>query len=243
MSSDPARITPQSSTSGGPVYYAPDSLCSYLGTVAPFALQWFQSPTAVGTPFPCSPFVAREILKNVPSSAEVGDQPRRFLEIGPGLGAFTTHFLNKMGPNDTLDLVEIEEVFCNALRDLFQHDTRVSIHCLSITNWKPTELYDHIVTAVPLNSLNSPELVADILKSYQDLQKPTGTLSGVEYVGTTVLKSIFMCRGRVGFDRVIELKRLFFSTHEAEPSTIVYGNIPPARVMHCSKMAGSKKES
>lgn len=211
-----------------------NSFSSIIYDIFRFALQWLRSPKAVGTPFACSSFVAEEILKNV--SSRSSHRPRQFLEIGPGLGAFTSHFISKMGPDDILDLVEIEEAFCAALRERYKDDKRVRVHCQSITDWKPGYLYDHIVTAVPLNALDSPGLVESILGSYHDLQKDTGKLSAVEYVGTTAVKSFFMCKNRRSFDKVIELKRKFFADHQAEPPVIVWKNLPPARVFHCKKI-------
>lgn len=207
---------------------------SFLFDAVAFFIQYLRSPTAVGTPFACSSFVAKEIIKYVPDACEHSEQGRHFLEIGPGTGAFTDHFISKMGPNDRLDLVEIEEAFSKMLTERYQHDPRVSVHHLSITDWKPAYQYDHIVTAVPLNALPTAALVKPILDSYKALAAPSGTLSAVEYVGTSTLKRFFIWNKekQQEFDKVQELKTQFFAAYSNEQA-VVFRNIPPARVFQC----------
>ena len=209
---------------------------SYLHDLYAFSLQYLHSPRAVGTPFPCSSFVAKEIVKYIPPASQNSEVPRRILEIGPGLGAFTGHIISKMGPNDHLDLVEIEKPFCDILNARYGHDKRVHVEHESITEWHPELKYDYIVTAVPLNALDFASLVKPILESYVALLKEHGILSAIEYVGTSTLKRGLMCgeEQKSEFDKVQQLKTGFFDRYSFE-KTVVVRNMPPARVFHCRK--------
>ncbi len=64
---------------------------------------------------------------------------RRILEVGPGTGVVTDAIIAQMGPQDTLDVVELNERFVAALRERLASDPlwqrtadRVRIHHLPI---------------------------------------------------------------------------------------------------------------
>jgi phosphatidylethanolamine/phosphatidyl-N-methylethanolamine N-methyltransferase len=196
-----------------------------------FAWSFVKSPREIGTPFPCSSAVAEKILQYIPET-NPHSKPRYYLEIGPGTGAFTTEFIKKLGPQDHLDLVEIDANFCKVLREKYGKISNVKIHHMSIEHWKPPYRYDAVVTAVPINALGSAEDLSTILSSYERLIKENGILSSIEYVGTSTCRRILLCKDKKKrFKGLLELKERFLRDYGFEKK-IVWRNLPPARVTH-----------
>lgn len=198
-----------------------------------FARQFILHPRTLGTPFVCSPFVAKEILKYV--DGEEKAPARNYLEVGAGTGAMTRYFVRKLRPEDHLHLVEINEALCNVLRKNFGHLPNVSIHNQAIQDWTPPDnmKFDAIVTTIPFNSLPSADVLKTIFKSSVDLIKPNGVISSVEYVGTSTLSKTFKCGdAKKKFNEIFAVKNDFFKKHSFD-RRIVCANFPPARVTHC----------
>src|SRR5690242_12123757 len=92
----------------------------------------FESTGAIA---PSGPKLCRELARYV-----AGDgQGRRILEVGPGTGVVTDAIINQMGPADTLDIVELNERFVDALRERLQTQatwnrvaSRIRIHHMPI---------------------------------------------------------------------------------------------------------------
>lgn len=208
-------------------------LTSWLHDQAVFAWQYIWNPATLGTPFVCSPFVAKEILKYVTPSAD--ETPRKYLEVGAGTGAMTTHLVKKLREGDTLDVVEIDEQLCDLLKKKFREIANVSIHHAPIQDWGTEKRgeYDVIISTVPLNSLPSANVLNGIFEAYKRLIKRDGYLSSVEYVGTSTLCQ-FVRRGEAKreFMEIFDLKNRFFNQYSFE-RPIVLANLPPARVTHC----------
>lgn len=197
-----------------------------------FATRFFKSPREVGTPFACSPTVAKQVLQFVPTSSA---QARRYLEIGPGTGAFTEFFIEKLGPHDRLDLVEIDQGFVRVLQEKFGKYPQIHIHHMPIQDWHPSYTYDHVVTAVPLNALASPQEIQPILTAYEAFIQEGAILSAIEYIGTSTLKSqVLFGRKKEEFDAMLALKQSFFQKY-AFLIEKVWQNLPPVRVFYCKR--------
>ena len=67
----------------------------------------------VGTIVPLTDSAACEIASNLPTAS---NQSRHYLEIGAGIGNITIRLVEGMGPNDTLDVIEIIDGNCQTLR-------------------------------------------------------------------------------------------------------------------------------
>lgn len=195
-----------------------------------FAWRYLKDPQAVGTPFPCSIYVAEKILQYIPPDSK--KTKFHYLEIGPGTGVFTEAFINKLQPNDQLDLVEIDEGFYKVLKEKFSHLPAVKIHHKAIEEWNPPYQYDAIVSAVPLNALPSEQALEAIFSAYTRLIKKNGILSSVEYVGTSTLKKTLLW-GEKGkqFNELLKLKAKFFQRYGLQ-QLIVWRNVPPARITY-----------
>lgn len=216
-------------------------LTDYMGWVADFsptfAWSFIRQCTISGTPFPLSPFVARELLKNISQGTETS-QPRLILEAGPGTGAMTRHIVKKLGPHDKLVLVEYDKTLCETLQNLFKQQIdqgQVEVHNVPLQEWNSNgRKVDAIVTTIPLNSLSSLDTLQAIFKAFENLAKNNCPISFGEYAGTSTLSKTFSYGAkRAAIHEIVAEKAKFFDDHRTGPSTIVLRNIPPARVIHC----------
>lgn len=164
--------------------------------------------------------------------------PERVLEVGPGTGAVTRHIVPALGPEDRLDLVELNASFAARLREDFQTDPllrpvaeRVRVIESPIQELDHDTKYDVIVSGLPLNNF-SAEMVEQILDALQRLAAPGGVLSFFEYIAIRRARAMISGpaeRGRLrgiglALDRVLD-------GHEIARDA-VWSNVPPAWVHH-----------
>lgn len=198
-----------------------------------FLRRCIRAPRTIGSIFPSSPWLAKGITKSISSPSE-NDPPRYYLEVGPGTGEFTKKIINHLRPKDRLDLVELDEEFCKILRQQFGHLKNVHIYHISITDWKPENyLYHVIISGLPLNAFSSDH-VHEILETFHRLIEDGGKLSYFEYPAIPKVAKLFLPKEKKkDFMKVQAIKKTFFTTHKGV-SKIIFRNIPPARVCHCS---------
>ncbi len=191
-----------------------------------FLLSFLHKPREAGTPFSCSTYVAERMVRHIP---EPDDTKRRnYLEIGPGTGVVTELLVKKLGANDTLHVVEIEEGFYNLIKQKFKEDRRVIVHHADISTWKADIQFDAIATGVPLNGLPNETVLKNILSAYQRLAKKGAEITAVEYVLTSTYGQWF--KG-AEFQKILKIKREFYTKYASEPAEIEWRNFPlPARV-------------
>ncbi len=167
-----------------------------------------------------------------------GNRPQTILEVGPGTGAVTRQILARMGPEDRLDLVELNARFVRRLRELLAADPaflpaaeRVRVLHTPVEDLPRDVRYDVIVAGLPLNNFEVAEVegIIDLLRS---LLSPRGTLSFFEYIAIRRLKAVVSTRkGRDrlrGIDRVL---RELLDRAEIRRDWIL-PNVPPAWVHH-----------
>lgn len=168
-----------------------------------------------------------------------GHRPgRRILEVGPGTGAVTTAVVHRLGPEDSLDLVELNDSFVAHLRGRFEREPAFrAVGSRSRVLHQPLETlpadasYDLIVSGLPLNNF-SVAAVEEILTAYRRLLRPGGTLSFFEYIAIRRARSLVS--GRVERVRLQGISRalaeLFAEGRIARDW--VWPNLPPAWVHH-----------
>jgi phosphatidylethanolamine/phosphatidyl-N-methylethanolamine N-methyltransferase len=124
------------------------------------------------------------------------DRPVRILEVGPGTGPATRQIAAAMGPEDSLDLVELNESFVEQLQAALIDDpalalihSQAQIFQLPIQDLKPEAPYDLIISGLPLNNF-SPELVESIFDIFAQIAAPGATLSFFEYIAIRRFKSV-----------------------------------------------------
>jgi phosphatidylethanolamine/phosphatidyl-N-methylethanolamine N-methyltransferase len=191
----------------------------------------FESTGAIA---PSGRRLCRELARYV-----AGDgRPRRLLEVGPGTGVVTDAIISQMGPHDTLDVVELNDRFVEALRQRLQADhlwrrvgDRVRVHHLPVEQLDDVEPFDAIVSGLPFN--NFPvDLVKNILTHLEKLAKPGATLSFFEYVAIRRIKGI-VCK-KPERDRLNGIGSVLndaFARRQFRQECVV-ANVPPAWVHH-----------
>lgn len=187
-----------------------------------------------GAVAPSSAALARAITARVGPAAG----PLDVLEVGPGTGPFTRALAGRLKPGDRLDLYEINEEFCAALREHvlpLLPGVEVTLVCDDILKSPPARRYDAIVSGLPFNNFE-PRAVEAILSLYMRLIKPGGTISFFEYLAVRPLKMRLLPRGaeRDRIARIDGIVRAFRDRCGAGESR-VHLNIPPARVVYLRK--------
>ena len=165
-------------------------------------------------------------------------QPRRLLEVGPGTGVVTEQIIARMGPSDTLDLVELNDRFVAALGERLRSEPewqrvadRVCIHHMPVEQLAPAKPYDAIVSGLPLNNFPA-DLVKSILARLEGIAAPGGTLSFFEYIGVRKAKGLV-----VGADerrRLAGVEQALFTVRDKWQfdRDCILANVPPAWVHH-----------
>jgi phosphatidylethanolamine/phosphatidyl-N-methylethanolamine N-methyltransferase len=174
-----------------------------------------------------------------------GQQPQRVLEVGPGTGAVTGHILARLGPEDRLDLVELNKRFAEVLRSRLEQEPtwravaeRVRVLEMPVEQLAADASYDVIVSGLPLNNF-SCDLVQQIFIQFHRLAAEQARLSFFEYVAVRKAKSLFCKtseRRRLhGIERFLARE---FDRWEVDRQCIL-GNAPPAWVHHL-QLPGNK---
>ena len=167
--------------------------------------------------------------------------PQRVLEVGPGTGAVTRRIIDRLGPSDQLDLVELNETFVRQLKGRFATEPafqRVSARCrvlhCPVEDLPRCQGYEVIVSGLPLNNF-SAATVEHILAALVGLLAPGGTLSFFEYIAVRRARSIVSGRGeRARLRGIAQAMRGLLDGREIRRDT-VWWNIPPAWVHHVRK--------
>ena len=166
------------------------------------------------------------------------DRPRRILEVGHGTGAVTRHIVAALGPNDHLDLVELNPSFVECLRERFRTDPafqpvadRAQVWHSPVEGLPANATYHVIVSGLPLNNFAVDE-VAHILDVLRRLAEPGGTLSFFEYIGIRRVKALVTRPAeRTRLRGVGQLVDRFLAQYEVRRDWI-WPNVPPAWVHH-----------
>ena len=189
---------------------------------------------------PSSRFLARAQAEPLASfKARVG-RPVRVLEVGPGSGAVTRRIVQLLEPDDTFDLVEINQAFADLLQRRFTDDpafTTLSgsarVHAVPLQEFSSEAPYDVIVSGLPMNNFSS-ELVEELFEAYFRLLAPEGTLSYFEYMCMRPLRKLVS--GRADRERVNRLAEIMgrHCRQRRMRTSWVLVNLPPAWVQHLS---------
>lgn len=164
--------------------------------------------------------------------------PQRILEVGPGTGAVTREIVKHMGPQDELVLVEANASFVTQLQRRFvtdPHFRKVSHRCRilhqRIEDLPATELFDIVVSGLPLNNFEPP-LVREILHGLRLHLAPGGTISFFQYLALRPARTIIS--GRVKRQRLRGIGQALREVlNDGEfARDVVWSNIPPATVHH-----------
>jgi phospholipid N-methyltransferase len=195
-----------------------------------------------GSVLPSSRFLGRALARNV--GANGGSC--RVLEVGPGTGAVTAQIVGRLGQNDTLDLVELNEEFVRRLNTRFETEPsfcNVAPRCRVLHQRVETlaggEPYDVIISGLPLNNFAVAD-VEHILDVLLQLLKPGGTLSFFEYLAIRRARALVSSgqeKARLeGIGRALDK---VLTPHEFRCDW-VWPNVPPAAVHHVRLPNGAR---
>lgn len=166
------------------------------------------------------------------------DRPARVLEVGPGTGAVTLPIVERLGPEDRLDLVEFNAAFVERLRDRFAQEPpfstvadRVRIIHGPVEELPGQATYDVVVSGLPLNNFSVAE-VQGVIRAFLQLVAPGGMLSFFEYIAVRRLRALVSGRAERARLRGIggELADLLAGREFRRQA--VWLNVPPAWVHH-----------
>jgi len=192
-----------------------------------FFTAFIRDPQAVGTVVPSGPFLSESVTRYI----EPKNRPMHILEIGAGTGPFTGEIIKKMGPADSLDIIEIDPHLCGVLQQKFGEYKNVHIHCLSILDWNPSYFYDYIISALPHNTFKA-DFVLAILDKYKSLINQNGVLSYIELMGFGDLKKFFLTgQKKADYLKNIGATAAFRKRFEFCVDTVLL-NCPPAHTYH-----------
>jgi len=191
----------------------------------------FETTGALG---PSSRGLALELVRQLKGR----DRPGRILEVGPGTGAVTSELVRVVRPDDTLELVELNQRFVDMLNERFEKEAHfkkvreiTTIWAKAVEQLDPHKPFDYLVCGLPFNNFQ-PELVKRIFRHMIKLVKPGGHLTFFEYLWIRRVKSLAAGHserrrlGGIGLILQRHLKRYEFHR------SIVWTNIPPAVVHH-----------
>lgn len=183
------------------------------------------NPQEIGAIAESSSRLAKVITQLVPKTSP----PKRILEVGAGTGVFTRKLVEKLGPDDHFDVVELMPELCEVLHEKFDNIQNVEIFCGDILKFETKKPYDYVVSGLPFNSF-SADLVEKVTKKLTELAKPGALCSFFEYKWLSNFRSMSMStqekdefnETRMAVETFVQKYRMF--------STSVYLNIPPADV-------------
>jgi phosphatidylethanolamine/phosphatidyl-N-methylethanolamine N-methyltransferase len=186
-----------------------------------------KNPRRVGEVVPCSSRVAKKLTELIRPEYS----PKRILEVGAGSGAMTSKIITKMNENDHLDLVEIEPILCDVLKEKFGHVKNVSIHCTDFLQWHPKDKYDYVISTLPFNSFPH-DLVQKLIDHLIDVSKDGANLSFVELKWLSSFRKIAMNKAeKEKFQKTLDTAGNFYKKY-ALYDTNVYMNFPPIIIYH-----------
>ena len=162
----------------------------------------------------------------------------RVLEVGPGTGAVSAEIIRRLGPDDRLDLVELNESFAAILRERLTTEPtwqkvaqRVRVLEMPIEQLPANEKYECIVSGLPLNNF-SCDFVAQVLAHFHHLAAEGCTLSFFEYVAIRKAKALVSSTSeRTRLMGIEKLLKDEFDTWEFDRQCVL-ANVPPAWVHH-----------
>ena len=184
--------------------------------------------TTTGMVAPSSRYLARAMTHPVLPGA---GRARRVLEVGPGTGVMTRELLAALGPDDHLDIVEINPNFARAVRELVAGAAAtVRVHETAVQDAGLDGPYDAAVCPLPFTNF-PPGLVDAILGLLMELLAPGARMSVVGYLGTLRLRRLVTpaaAHEHAAAQRVVQDYHRRFGVGER----IVPANIPPALVRY-----------
>ncbi len=194
------------------------------------------APQQVGAVLPSSRWLVSALTG--PFAARMG--PAKVLEVGAGTGPVTRRLASLLGPQDRLDICEVDAKFVRLLQRTVlatgpladaQCQGRVRLLHGPVQEIDGQDYYDYVISGLPLNALATAE-VEMILAAIERCLKPGGMFSYFEYVGARRLLSVWpMRRSRRRIRATSSVLDRRIRSHQVARHTVL-ANIPPAHARH-----------
>lgn len=210
-----------------------------MGQFSTFYSEFRNRYHTTGSIIPSSRFLASAIVG--PLSKREG--PKRVLEIGPGTGAFTQKIVRHLTPEDHFDIVEINPVFAQVIRDQFDQipayqavQEIATVHETPLQEFEYDAPYDIIISGLPTTNFDVP-LVKEIFETFVELLAPGGELSYFEYMYLRQIRKYLDKKSNR--ERLREMDRAIKPYHDQYRyrRSWVWMNVSPAWVHHLRKPA------
>jgi phospholipid N-methyltransferase len=196
-----------------------------------FLQAYFLKPSSIGAIVPSTAFLANAVTKHIDINNQNNLESVKILEVGAGTGVMTEKILEKLRPQDILDVVELDPEFCKILKDKFKKYKNIKIYNISILDWNPNYSYNYIISGLPFNSFNH-DFLKSVLNKYKTLIVPGGIISYFEYIALAKIKLFFLTgQEKTQFSQTITTTDQFVNQYEFDNEK-VFANIPPAQVHH-----------
>lgn len=178
-----------------------------------------QSPLGVGTLFPSSPQLSQAMIDFSPVSTA-----KTIVELGPGAGAITQPLFNKLTPDQNYLGIEMSGELVTLLRQRFP---RLKFHegaaDTIVQECGGENKVDLVISSLPW-TLFSYDLQIRTLKALHAALKPGASFT------------TYMCMNAVWYPSAKSFMSLLRSTFsEVEESSIVWLNVPPAKIFRARK--------
>jgi phosphatidylethanolamine/phosphatidyl-N-methylethanolamine N-methyltransferase len=195
-----------------------------------FLIEFIKEPSCNGSIIPSSKQLTEKIIRYIPNKDLVQTDGQYYMEVGPGTGPFTKAIVERLRPQDILDVIELNPSYCESLRKKFPQEN-VHIHCISITDWKPEYSYDVIISGLPLNGF-SPELVQKCFNVFERVIKNNGNLAYFDYPNLAkICLKFYSNRKRQELQEILAIKDLYFKKYGTGKITVT-DNFPTATVSY-----------
>ncbi len=210
-----------------------------------FLKEYVSEPNIVGSVAPSSQYLAAALCK--PYQSYRGKC--RVLEVGAGTGPITRYLGNILGPEDELDVCEIQPEFIKTLReDVLTHPDfaeaveakRVNLLSCPVQEIEGIDKYDFVISGLPLTAFALRD-VHDVFTVFRRCLKPEGILSYFEYVGFRAMSSTFAVgRRRKRVRHVSAYLNRKIRSFQIDSTTVIR-NVMPARARYF-KFNGTSEE-
>lgn len=191
-----------------------------------FLWRFIRRPHEIGAIAPSSDKLAEALVGRIPAGSG-----RHLLEVGAGTGAVTQHIIKLLGPEDRLDIIELDQMLAERLQQRYYGLPNIRVFHGSILQWTPGWQYDAIVSGIPFNVMKFAQVKA-IFERYKRLLKKGGVLSYFSYAGMADVRSMMLRdKDRDDFQIMQDFLADQKERHGYAEETII-ANLPPANVYY-----------
>ncbi len=190
----------------------------------------------MGAISPSSPGLARALCTHF--SRRTG--PANVLEVGAGTGPVTRHIGSLLGPEDRLDVCEIQAKLADFLESSVlttEHlapafaDGRVRLLRAPVQEIDRENHYDFVIAGLPFTAFALRD-IKDVFKVIRRCLKPGGVMSYFEYVALRRISSQVVLGSKRRRKRIVSAyMSRHIKNHQFDRQT-VFQNVPPAYARH-----------